>query len=259
MWPSCRFSACRVEGDNPVSPGKQQETGLSTFFCGGETGRVYTWTMARRRLREREVTPDPPEAEDPMEGARSEANPGARLLRTARRMFYEQGYPGAGINEIIELSQTSKKSFYAYYPSKQTLGEAALRAEEAELHKLMSGLMRRHQNDYVGFVRAWSRTLKRLAACGDYHGCPFANAAAQAPLEFQDTLAAVVADWKERLTDYLKTCRPELPEREAEEVAVRLLIEYQGSIQMWKLTRDVRHFDRFAELAARLPEGLHSS
>ena len=60
-------------------------------------------------------------------------NPGQKILASARELFYERGYGGVGINEIIERSGTSKKSFYNYYESKQELGAACLAAEEQDL------------------------------------------------------------------------------------------------------------------------------
>ena len=187
---------------------------------------------------------------DPLLGARSQGNPGARLLETARRLFYEQGYTQAGINEIIEQSHTSKKSFYAYYPSKQLLGLAALGVEEQDLHRFLDGLKRRHPRDYGRFVRTWAQALKRVARCGDYHGCPFANAAAQAPAEFRAPLAAIVSRVQETLSSYLTTCDLALPQRTARELSAQILMQYQGAIQMWKLTGDLSHFDRFSRTCA---------
>ncbi|MDF3819382.1 TetR/AcrR family transcriptional regulator [Leptospira sp. 96542] len=60
---------------------------------------------------------------------RHEANPGARLLSAAKDLFYLHGYAMSGINEVIEKSNTSKKSFYHYYPSKTDLGRAFLLSE----------------------------------------------------------------------------------------------------------------------------------
>ena len=193
-------------------------------------------------------------AADPLGGARSEANPGARLLETARQMFYEHGYVGSGINEIIARSQTSKKSFYAYFPSKQRLGEAALRVEEQRLHGLLSALFRRYPQDYGRFVTSWARGLKRAARCGDYHGCPFSNTAAQALSEFEGALRDIARDWQEQLRLYLMSCDLRLAVGAAQECSARLLMQYHGAIQMWALSGDLIYFDRFADLARRLPD-----
>lgn len=187
---------------------------------------------------------------------RTQANPGARLLLTAKQLFYEQGYQSAGINEIIERSETSKKSFYNYFPSKRVLGEATLRAEEQDLHRMMNGLIRRYSKDYAGFVTAWARALKRAARCDDYNGCAFANTAAQAPEEFRELLRDIARDWLDQLGSFLMQSDLALDERKAKDAGAKLLMQYEGAVQMWKLTGDLTYFDRFAEVGRRIPELL---
>lgn len=184
-------------------------------------------------------------------GARSEANPGARLLAAARDLFNEQGYQGAGINEIIARSGTSKKSFYHYFPSKRELGEACLLAEERELQRVMETLMRRYAGDFAGFVRAWGARLKKQAASGRYHGCPFVNAAAHAPVEFRETLEGVAARWLQTLQAYLQSCDSQLDAPRSRIASKRILLAYQGAVQMWKLSGSRQYFDIFVETALR--------
>jgi AcrR family transcriptional regulator len=184
-----------------------------------------------------------------MAGARSEGNPGARLLAAARDLFNEQGYQGAGINEIIARSNTSKKSFYHYFPSKRELGEACLLAEEREVQRMMETLMRRYAQDFHGFVRAWGARLKKQAASGRYHGCPFVNAAAHAPTEFRETLEGVAGRWLQILQTYIQTSDLRLDAASARVASKRLLVAYQGAVQMWKLSGSRQYFDIFVETA----------
>lgn len=44
-----------------------------------------------------------------------------RIIEAAWHLFYEQGYEDTTIEEIIELSQTSKGSFYHYFEGKDAL------------------------------------------------------------------------------------------------------------------------------------------
>ena len=39
----------------------------------------------------------------------------SRIVSAAWKLFYEQGYEDTTIEEIIEVSQTSKGSFYHYF------------------------------------------------------------------------------------------------------------------------------------------------
>lgn len=55
----------------------------------------------------------------------------ARILETAVRLFYEQGYHETGINQIIEESGVAKATFYHHFPSKDDLGLAYVREQAA--------------------------------------------------------------------------------------------------------------------------------
>ena len=45
----------------------------------------------------------------------------SRIVSAAWQLFYEKGYNGTTVDEIIELSETSKGSFYYYFSSKDEL------------------------------------------------------------------------------------------------------------------------------------------
>lgn len=49
-----------------------------------------------------------------------------RILDSAFEVIAKRGYSSAGINEIIELSDTSKGSFYFHFPSKERMVTALL-------------------------------------------------------------------------------------------------------------------------------------
>ncbi len=187
-------------------------------------------------------------SEDPLASiadARSFGNPGAKLLDAARDLFNEHGYASAGINEIIQRSQTSKKSFYHYFPSKKALGEAFLLAEAADLMTFMESMFIAHAGDPGGFAKSWASDLRAKAVRSDYFGCPFANAAAQAPDDFQIILTDIMENWRTRLAAYLAGGSPGISSVHARTLSRRILAEYEGAVAMWRLTRDRSYFSLF--------------
>ena len=52
---------------------------------------------------------------------RTSRNTRARIVSAAWKLFYEQGYEHTTVEEIIDLSQTSKGSFYHYFDGKDAL------------------------------------------------------------------------------------------------------------------------------------------
>ncbi|TGK91240.1 TetR/AcrR family transcriptional regulator [Leptospira brenneri] len=182
-----------------------------------------------------------------MPNARNEANPGARLLNAARDLFYSHGYAMAGINEVIEKSNTSKKSFYNYYPSKTDLGRAFLHLEKESLCDLVDHFIQKNPKNYRAFVSAWCRFLKTLAKSKTYKGCPFANLSAQSSGEFDLEISETMNLLKEKFIHFLENSDLTLNKKDSERKARSILVLYQGCIQMWKLTGDVNYFDQFKE------------
>lgn len=52
---------------------------------------------------------------------RSQRNTRGRIVNAAWKLFYEQGYEHTTVEEIIDLSNTSKGSFYHYFDGKDAL------------------------------------------------------------------------------------------------------------------------------------------
>ena len=193
---------------------------------------------------------------------RVHSNPGARLLVAARELFSVQGYASAGINEIIARSGTSKKSFYNYFPGKQKLGEAYLAEERRELFEFLDELMERHRGDFRGFIRTWAAILKKAAARGEFTGCPFARMSAQAGADFARDLATTADAWREKLRLYLLESDLNFGPSEdgarsggaksAGVLADAILVQYQGAVQMWRLSGSPDYFDTMADGICRM-------
>ncbi|GGA88978.1 TetR/AcrR family transcriptional regulator [Puia dinghuensis] len=95
-----------------------------------------------------------------------------RILDTASRLFYDQGYHVTGINQIIEEADIARASLYNHFPSKTDL--------------LLAYLDRTHQEWFVEldeFLAPIPMAREKLLALFDYRlqrqrrygykGCPF--------------------------------------------------------------------------------------
>lgn len=79
-----------------------------------------------------------------------------RILRAASRLFYEQGYPNTGINEILSEAGAFKKSLYIHFPSKIELGKAYVQEQEAFILGTIERIIKRHDR-YAEFIASWMR------------------------------------------------------------------------------------------------------
>jgi len=164
--------------------------------------------------------------------------PSARILRTAARLFYEQGYHATGINQIIAEAGVAKATFYAHYPSKESLGAAWL-AQQHEawvswLNERVSTVpdARRRVAVLFDLLEVWLRN-------NDFRGCPFLNTNAEQPNP-PAALRAIILQHKSYLRDYLRNLvRAALPGRlEADRLALAAYVLFCGAIIEAQIFRD---------------------
>src|SRR5512134_1155074 len=55
-----------------------------------------------------------------------------QVLDGARRVFLEQGFDGASINDIVKAAGVSKGTLYAYFPSKEKLFEVLVSLDKRQ-------------------------------------------------------------------------------------------------------------------------------
>jgi AcrR family transcriptional regulator len=171
-----------------------------------------------------------------MMGSRDSAGARDRLLETASRLFYEQGYLATGINQLIEEAGIAKASFYHHFPSKEDLGTAFL----TESHRRWCGMLNAHLDGYddprsrllgvFDFLRVWKEST-------GYRGCVFLNMVAEIPspesplrsaaIVHYDRLRTLVGQLVEAFAD---SYRPELNGEERARMRDGLLLLFQGAI-----------------------------
>jgi AcrR family transcriptional regulator len=105
-----------------------------------------------------------------------------KILYTASRLFYQQGYNATGINQIIEEAGVAKASLYEHFKSKEDLLIAYL---EFMFDQTM-GLFRRVASTKVEAkeqISAIFEFLSQNTNSKEFHGCQFLNIAGEIPVE----------------------------------------------------------------------------
>ena len=111
---------------------------------------------------------------------RSPAGPARdKILATAFRLFYAQGFRAAGIDTIIAESGVAKATFYKYFPAKDDLILAYLEKVDGvwtgQLHAAADAAGQDPAAQLVGLFDALTTACRR----DGYRGCAFINAAAE--------------------------------------------------------------------------------
>ncbi len=128
--------------------------------------------------------------------------PRERIIETALRLFYKQGYLATGINQIISESKVAKATFYSHFSSKENLCVAYLQAR----HVIWMSWLRSSVESYTPteecvrgvflFLREW------MVKC-NFRGCAFLNIASEVP-PLNNKIRAEVINHKDDLKLYLR-------------------------------------------------------
>jgi AcrR family transcriptional regulator len=176
-----------------------------------------------------------------------------RIVNVSRHLFLKQGYGDTGLNQIVLEAQTVKASLYQHFKSKEALGISVLKAYSSDNLKLLDELMGKYPNP-IDFVNAWVRILKREAKRNTLFGCPMANLRSQisetAPdllISIQETTQSTVSSMEK----YFKRAQ-ELgytrKKNDYAKLAKQLFIFYEGVLQLWRLSGDVKSLDELSEI-----------
>lgn len=176
-----------------------------------------------------------------------------RILDTAARLFYRDGYRATGIDRIIAESGVAKMSLYRHFPSKNDL--------------IFEYLQRRHE-----FWMAWfeAGVRRRLAAranldvladtlgewfgTADYRGCAFINMVAESGGGAGDDprLLEQAVSYKASLQDFTAAIARELGLAPPHEVGEEAIICIEGMIVRAQTTHDAAVVDAGRRTLGRL-------
>ena len=129
------------------------------------------------------------------------SDPKQRILETATRLFYQQGYHATGINQVIAEAEVARASLYLHYASKEALLAAFLQYR----HTYWFAKLR-------AFTEAVHTPKKKIAAAfdflhkmneeEDFRGCAFLNILSETTEKDAEALD-IIQSHKQELRDYI--------------------------------------------------------
>ncbi len=194
-----------------------------------------------------------------METGAQEKNSRQRILDTAIRLFFEQGYLATGINQIIEDAQVCKASFYSNFHSKEDLCLEYIRTSHSHWMALLEKQINAHKKPYDRLMAVFTFLEDWMNSCS-YRGCGLMNIASETP-ELKGKIRQLIQQRNEilkksvyALMKHLKESDPRFIRIDAQEVTSFLLMIIQGAIVSSQAQADIlpiRHakksFKRFLE------------
>ena len=159
-------------------------------------------------------TPDPSEAQP--HGGRGARE---RIVRTAARLFYEEGVNATGVERLTEQAHVSKRTFYQHFPSKNALVQEYLRRFETDTP--LRGERALERADLAPRERLLAVFAEPRS--GRLRGCPFHNAAVETAGTLPEVEHAVIRHkqaFTRRLIDTAREAGAARPEPLGRQLAV---------------------------------------
>lgn len=109
-------------------------------------------------------------------------NPRDRIVETASRLFYTQGYISTGINQVIKEAEVAKSSLYQHFPSKENLLMEYLQVTAISTNKILQSILDKQKTPKDKVISLFD-FLSKFAKRTDFNGCNFLNIACEIPKE----------------------------------------------------------------------------
>ena len=103
-----------------------------------------------------------------------------RIVETASRLFYTQGYKGTGINQIIKEADVAKASLYQHFPSKEDLLIEYLRVTAVDTNETLQSVIDKHDTPREKVLSLFD-FLVDFANHTHCNGCNFLNIVSEIP------------------------------------------------------------------------------
>ena len=90
------------------------------------------------------------------------------LLQVAERLFYEHGFKGVGLKQIIKEADVATMTLYNHFSSKEQLVEEVLKKrEERYWEYLDNAIIEEKKNPFISIVKAHGKWLEEQSNQGD--------------------------------------------------------------------------------------------
>ena len=168
------------------------------------------------------------------------------VLKTARELFYLNGYNNTSIDEILKTSRIKKGNLYFHFGSKEELGYAVLDSYLAEEAEMIDRIFAGSGSPMERVYRLFESSRKHLSEQGCRGGCPIGNFALEmSDLHngFRKKINAVFDAWCDRLEKLLREAKlaEELPPTiDPKALACFMVAVWEGGVMLVKTRKDPR-------------------
>ncbi|GEL07780.1 TetR/AcrR family transcriptional regulator [Salisediminibacterium halotolerans] len=154
-----------------------------------------------------------------------------KILRTADRLFYEHGFRGVGLKQIIKEADVATMTLYNHFDSKDKLvEEVLLTREERYWSYLDHDVEEGGESPFIAAVAAHGRFLKQES----YKGCMFLRAI-QDYANTDNQIEQIARQHKTKLLTYFQQLAERKGKTQQKEIAYQMTLLLEGATSMTEL------------------------
>ncbi len=176
-------------------------------------------------------------------------SPRERLLAACDELFYRDGVHSTGIDAVIEKAGVAKGSLYYIFGGKDELVAAYLRGRLERWRQLVEAAQA-GVDDPDAKILAVFDAIADYVSLPEYRGCPFHNAAAEAPAGEAQQLA--IKEYRSWLRRSFRQLAAETGVSDSEALADALIVLYDGALATTGTDEPARTAAMTAKRIARL-------
>lgn len=171
-----------------------------------------------------------------------------RLIQAAIALFWEKGYVGTSMTDLLEKAQANSGSFYHFFDSKEDLLIAVLDRYIEMLHPMLLEPAYRGVNDPIGRIFALLGCYRALILETDCtYGCPIGRLALELDPEQREVYKRIAANfdgWCAAVRQCLEDAGARLPaDLDRKKLSKFVLTVMEGGVMQARSHRSVAPFD----------------
>jgi TetR/AcrR family transcriptional repressor of nem operon len=172
-----------------------------------------------------------------------------RLIESARFLFWERGFAGTSMSELLAHAEVNSGSFYHFFDSKEALLRAVLEGYLQLLRPMVVDPAFATVSAPVERIFAiLAGYRERILATGCQYGCPLGRLALEIDPEnapAHELIAHNFQGWIEAIHECLDAMKPALPAgTDLDALATYVLVVMEGGVMLSRSYRSVEPFDR---------------
>ncbi|WP_210618380.1 TetR/AcrR family transcriptional regulator [Mammaliicoccus lentus] len=153
------------------------------------------------------------------------------ILKNSERLFYEYGFHGIGLKQIISESNVATMTLYNHFDSKIELIEEVLKKREERYWKYLDEYVANNkETPFIGVVEGHCKWLNDYSYKGDMFLRAIENFTDQ-----NNNIEKIARGHKRRLFQYLEMLAKETDRERESELAIQITLLLEGATSMTTL------------------------